>query len=49
MDFYKNLKLVKVSDTEYEIIIKINEMFSQKITLKPEQLEHLLSSYRNFK
>lgn len=49
MDFYKNLKLVKVSETEYEIIIKISEIFSQKITLKPEQLEHLLSSYRKFK
>jgi len=48
MQFYKNLKLELV-DGEWELTIKISEMFSQKIKLSSDQLEHIINSYRKIK
>lgn len=53
MEFYKNIKLEKVPSErcvdEWELTIKINEMFSQKIKLSADQLEHIINSYRFIK
>lgn len=49
MEFFKNIKLEKVSDSEYIIVLKVNEMMSQTIKLTPDQLEHLISCYRQTK
>lgn len=49
MEYYKNIKMVKVSEDTFEITIKINEMFSQTFKLKADQLEHIINSYRTVK
>lgn len=49
MEFYKNIKIVKVSEDTFEMTVKINEMFSQTIKLKSDQLEHIINCYRKIK
>lgn len=49
MEFFKNIKLEKVSDTEYVIVVKINDMVSEQIKVGTDQLEYLISCYRQAK
>jgi hypothetical protein len=49
MEFFKNLKLEKVSESEYQIVVKVNEMVSQNIKVTKDQLEYLISCYRQAK
>lgn len=48
-EYYKNLKITKESDGKFVVEIKITEYYSQKITLTADQLEYLISEYRDFK
>lgn len=49
MDFYKNIKVTLLTEDTFKLEIKINDMFSQTIILKSDQLEYLINSYRQFK
>lgn len=49
MMFYKNVRLEKVSEDEYLLTIKVDEITHHCFKLKADQLEHLISQYRQIK
>lgn len=49
MEFFKNIKLEKVSENEYVIVIKITDVFTQNFKVTKDQLEHIISCYRQAK
>lgn len=49
MEFFKNIKLEKVSENEYEIVFKITDVLTQNLKVTKDQLEHIISCYRQTK
>lgn len=46
MEFFKNIALDKLSNGKYQLVVKINDMKEERITLDEAQLNHILSQFR---
>ena len=46
MELFKGVGLVKLPNGKYQLIVKINDMKEERLTLDESQLNYILSQFR---
>ncbi len=46
IEFFKGVSLIELPNGKYQLVIKVNDMKEERITLDSSQINHIISQFR---